>query len=210
MATHLDDEEQLENLKQWWRENRVALIAGLAIGFAAIGGWEGWNRWSDGRAMTASQMYEDLRKALTAGKDEDVQKMAERLQSDFAGTPYASAAALQLAGVAVTKDRLDEAAQRLAWVVEHSKDEGLVDLAKLRQARVLRQQNKLDEALALLAADGGSYKGLYLELRGDILLAKGDRDAARTAYTEALASTEERAANRALLQDKLSDLAVAS
>ena len=41
MATHLDEEEELENLKRWFRENWVALAAGLVIGFGAIGGWQG-------------------------------------------------------------------------------------------------------------------------------------------------------------------------
>lgn len=210
MATHIDDEEQLENLKQWWRENRVALIVGLGLGFGAIGGWEGWQRWNTHRAMTASQMYEDMKKALAAGETVEAQKMADRLVGEYAGTPYAAAASLRLAHAAVEGKQLDEAAQRLAWVVEHSDDEAMAQLARLRQASVLRASGKSDEALALLKGEAGPYSGLYLELRGDILLAKNDREGARAAYTEALAATGAASANRDLLQNKLADLAVAS
>lgn len=210
MATHIDDEEQLELLKQWWRENWIALVAGLGIGVGAIGGWEGYQRWNNGRAETASQMYEDLKKAYTESRPEDAGKLLDGLMADYATTPYASVAALRAAQVSASAGELEQAAQRLAWVIEHADDAGLVQLAKLRRARVLFAQAQHDPALALLAGDAGSFGSLYEELRGDILLAKGDRAAARAAYEKALAAADDAAINRSLLEQKLDDLAVAA
>lgn len=206
MATHLDDEEQLEQLKTWWKENWIALAGGLVIGFGAIGGWEGYKNWRDARNASASQMYEELKKNLDAAKAEDAESIVVRLKTDFASTPYASAAALRVAHAEVEQGKLDAAAANLAWVVAHADDDGLVQLARLRQARVLFAQDKHDEALALLKNEPGSFASLYEELRGDIQLAKGDRGAARSAYERALASAETGATNKTLLQQKLDDL----
>lgn len=206
MAAHIDDEEDLERLKTWWKENWVALVGGLVIGFGAIGGWEGYKAWRDGRNETASQMYEEMRKDFDANKTEAASAIVDRLKADYARTPYAAIAALTAAQAAVKDGKFDVATGHLGWVVEHGRDEGLVQVARLRQARVLLAQDKPDEALKVLGDEAGSFSSLAEELRGDIQLAKGDRKAARSAYEKALAAAEKGATNKTLLQQKLDDL----
>jgi predicted negative regulator of RcsB-dependent stress response len=208
MAAHLDDEEELENLKRWFKENWIALASGLVIGFGAIGGWQFWKTRIETRALQASQMYEDFTKDLAESKPEDATAIADKLQAEFAGTPYASAAALRMAQVKVAAKDLDGALKRLDWVVEHGEEDGIRKLAGLRKARVLWQQAKPDEALKLLSGDAGQYASLYAELRGDIAYSRNDREAARKAYQAALDTAPEAAANRELLQQKLDDLAM--
>lgn len=208
MATHIDDEEQVENLKRWWKENWKALAAGLALGFSVIGGWNYWKGHTENSSATASQMYDDMKKALAANRADEAKQIGDKLRDDYSRTPYAATGALVLAQKAVQDNRLDDAAEQLAWVTEHSKDEGLQKLAKLRQARVLWQQGKTGDALARLDGDAGAYQSLYDELRGDIQLMQGDRAAARSAYEKALASAGTEQANRDLLQRKLDDLAI--
>ncbi|MGQ0529142.1 MAG: YfgM family protein [Panacagrimonas sp.] len=211
MATHLDDEDDLEKLKTWWKDNWIALVGGLVIGFGGIGGWEGYKRWRDGRAETASQMYEELRRGLADNKTDDARVIADRLAAEFASTPYAASAALSLAQTQAQAAQWDEAVTRLRWVVDHADDAGMVQLARLRLARALLGQAKHDEALtALSSGDAGDFASLVEELRGDIQLAKGDKAAARSAYEKALAAAEASAGNRPLLQRKLDDLAVAA
>lgn len=210
MATHFEDEEQLENLKHWWNDNWKSLVAGLVIGFGAIGGWQGWKAYSSNQAVAASQMYEDFRKAVTDARADDARKISDKLRSDYARTPYAAAAELQMAQVSVQNKQLDDAVAHLAWVADKARDPGLRQLAKLRQARVLWDQGKSDDALKLLSGDAGVYESLYQELRGDIAFTKGDHQAARQAYEAALKSAAEDAANRVLLQQKLDDLAPAT
>ena len=208
MANHHDDEQELENLKRWFSENWIALAAGLVIGFGAIGGWQGWKSYHEKQYLAASQMYADMKKALEAAKPDEAAKIADKLQSDYSGTPYATAAALRLAQVGVIDSKLDDAAARLDWVIKNGNDDGLKQLAKLRKARVLWQQGKPDDALKLLDNDGGEFASLYSELRGDVALSKGDRAAARTHYEAAIKASTEQAPNRPLLQQKLDDLAV--
>jgi predicted negative regulator of RcsB-dependent stress response len=206
VATHIDDEEDLERLKTWWKENWVALVGGLVIGFGAIGGWEGYKAWRDRQGEAASQMYEEVRKDFEGGKADDAAAIVERLKSEYGRTPYAAIAALAAAQAAVKDAKYDVAVGHLNWVVEHGRDEGLVQVARLRQARVLLAQNKPDDALSVLRKEAGSFSSLAEELRGDIQLAKGDRKAARSAYEKALAAAESGATNKTLLQQKLDDL----
>lgn len=207
MATHYEEEAEVAALKQWWRENWVALAAGLIIGLGAILGWQGWQRYQERQAAQAAQIFDDLGKAYAAGRADEAQKLGEALIKDFSSTPYAAAAALRLAAAAVEAARLDDAAARLAWVAQHSTDEGLRQLAQLRQARVLWAQGKNEEALKLLDAKAGVYAALYAELRGDILLAGGDRPAAHQAYSKALeTAAEDDRAVRESLRRKLDDL----
>lgn len=206
--SHFDDEAQAADLKKWISENWTALVAGLVIGLGAIFGWEGWQRYQAQQAAQASQIFEDMKEAYAGSKADEAQKLGERLLTDYAGTPYSAAAALKLAAVAVEADKLEEASARLSWVVANSSDEGLRQLARLRHARVLWAQNKLDEALAQINTEPGAYAALYEELRGDIKLTQGDRAAARAAYQKALAAAEANdRASRESIQRKLDDLA---
>lgn len=187
----------------------MALAGGLVIGLAAIFGWEGWNKYQNQRAEKASRMYEDLKLAVADGRRDQAGGIGDALIKEYAGSPYASNAALYLAADAVKAGALDQALARLQWVREHGAGEGLRELARLREARVLWQQGQIDPAIALLdGVKGAEFVTLVEELRGDIRLAQGDRGAARAAYEKALgAITAEDPAVRGGLQRKLDDLA---
>lgn len=206
MTTHYDDEAQAEQLKTWWKENWMALAAGLVIGLAAIFGWEGWQNHKTQRAADASQMYEELKQALADSKSDIAQPLADKLVADYADTPYAADAELRMAADAQKNGKFDDAAARLKWVQEHAKDAGLQQVATLRSARVLWQQGKFDDALKLVDGKSGAFAPLFDELKGDIKLAQGDRPAARSAYEKAFAATPEDRPSRQLLQRKLDDL----
>lgn len=210
MTNHYDEEAQVEELRTWWKENWQSLAAGLVIGLSVILGWETWKSHQTAEAAKASQMYEDLRKALIANKLDDAGGIGDQLAKDYSGSPYATAGALQIAAKAVEENKLDEAAKRLDWALANADEAGLKSLVRLRQARVLWQQGKADDALKALDGDASSYGALYDELRGDIKLAQGDRAAAAAAYQKALAvagDAAEKGPDRVMLQRKLDDLA---
>lgn len=208
--SHYDDEAQAEQIKNWWRENWMPLAAGLVLGLGGIFGWEQWKSHQEVRAGEAARMFEDLKTALVADKADEARSIGDKLKADYAKTPYAAQAMLRLAQHAVERARYDEALPPLAWVAANAADEELRPLAKLREARVLAQQGKFDEALSRLDGVGESYAALAEELRGDIKLAQGDRKAARGAFEKALAASDAAAANRETLQRKIDDLADAA
>ena len=207
--SHYEDEAQVEQLRRWWRENWMALAGGLVLGLAGIFGWEAWQGHRTAQSEQASQIYEDLKK-LPADKGSQATELGRKLADEFSGTPYAAQAALYLANLAVQTADWDAARTQLEWVVANADDPGLKKIARLRLARVLWQQGKLDDALSRLEIkDEDAFASLYQELRGDIQVARGDRAAARSAYEKAL-QLGPAAANREGLQRKLDDLAGAS
>ena len=210
MTTHYDDEAQVEQLRQWWRENWLPLGLGLVLGLSAILGWQAWNRHVDAHAAEGSHLFQDLGAAAQTGDYKIVATMADRLVKDFSDTPYAADGALRAAEAAVRSGKPEEAQGRLQWVIDHGKDEGLKSLAHLRLAQVLWQIGKPDDALRQLDGDAGAYAGLYSELRGDIKLAQGDRAGARAAYQQALQEQANEAVGHGELQRKLDDLADAA
>ena len=109
MTDHYDEEAQVEQLRQWLRDNWFPLASGLALGLAAIFGWQAWGQLQDNHAGAASHVFEDLGKAAAQDKYDDAKAMADRLVKDFSDTPYAAAGALKLAEVAVQDNKLDDA-----------------------------------------------------------------------------------------------------
>jgi predicted negative regulator of RcsB-dependent stress response len=206
--SHYEDEAEVEQLRRWWRENWMALAGGLVLGLAGIFGWEAWQQSRTAKAESASQVYETLKKTSPDDKAR-IGELWAQLGGELSATPYASQAALLLASHAAARQDWPEAQAKLEWVGKHTDDEGLKKIARLRLARVYWQQQKPDEALKLLEiADEDPFASLYQELRGDIQLAAGDREAARGAYQKAL-ELGPAAASREELQRKLGDLGAA-
>jgi predicted negative regulator of RcsB-dependent stress response len=200
------EEEQVEAIKAWWRENGRSAVLGVALGLGAIFGWRGWQAYETTRAEAASALYEEMLEAARGGKADAAVKAGERLAAEHAGTPYAAFAGLTLAGLAVEAKDLDTAAARLREALERNDSPALTLEIRLRLARVLSAKQEFDAALALLdapAAEGG-YGTSFAELRGDIELARGNPDAARDAYQKARAGST--GATDGLLELKLESL----
>ena len=86
---------------------------------------------------------------------------------------------------------------RLQQVEAATRDDELKLVVRLRIARLQIEQNRIDEALATLnAVQPGAFAGRYAEVRGDALLAKGDRNGALKAYREAQAAQAAQAGRR--------------
>jgi predicted negative regulator of RcsB-dependent stress response len=229
VTTHYDDEAQVEELRRWWKENWFALAIGLGLGFGVIFGMQAFKARRDVQRMEASKLFDDLSTAVSAHKDSDADTMGKRLIAEFKNTPYAAQAQLQLAQSAIEAGRLDDARQRLQWVVDleqqHSlgdvlnrvlptgiagtgHDPALGDVARLRLARVLWQMGKAEDALAQLKLPhDAAFDSLYAELRGDIALSRSDRTTARAAYQDAVKTLDANAKNKDELQQKLDGVA---
>ena len=94
MAEYLSDEEQVEALKRWWKENGTSIIAGLVIGLGGVFGWQAWGNYQDRTGKAASQSFNQMLNAVTLGDLESSGKQAELLRLEHEGTNYAIFAAL--------------------------------------------------------------------------------------------------------------------
>lgn len=205
MATYETEEQQMEAIRTWWRNNGKSLIAGLVAGLAVILGWQGWQQYRDNHGATASGAYQAFI-ASERGGDAFIAQ-GQHIIEAYADLPYAALAALLLASDASERGDLDASERQLRWVIDHADTEAIVRLAELRLAELHIAAGKPDQALALLgdAAPQG-FEALYAELRGDALAQQGDRAGAAQAYEQAL--TRAQAGNRQWLQLKRDDLGV--
>ena len=201
------EDEQVEEIRKWWSENWKQVTGGLAIGLALIFGYRGMIDARHAKAEQASQQYELLQEAVASNDVASAEGVLAALKDEYASTPYLDQANMMLARLSVENGDLDIAAQRLGSVLEAS-DKELARVARLRLARIKKEQGEYDAALELVSgADYGAFSGLFADVRGDIHVAAGHADEARAAYEEALDLANENLVNRELIEMKLSMLA---
>jgi predicted negative regulator of RcsB-dependent stress response len=187
----LEEQEQLDELKTWWKQHGN-LVTALLLAVAVAGaGWQGWNWWQRDRAGQASSIYFAVQKAAMEGDAKRSSELAGEIIDKFPGTGYAGLAALLSAKVQVDKGEPKNAKVQLQWAAEHAKDDALRDLARLRLATVLVDEKAYDEALKQLSTQPAeAFAPRFAELKADVLAAQGKSSEARAAYQAALSALE--------------------
>lgn len=210
MEVYESEDQQVEALKKWWKENGVAVVTGLVLGIGGLVGWQSWQAWQTSRGESASILYEEVLNRVESGDTSGARQVNERLQEEFAGTTYAGLAALRLAPVVAGAGDGAAATELLQGVSAGAGMPELEAIARIHLARLLLDQGRPDDALATLAEmEPGPFLGLVAELRGDALLARGERVAAREAYLQAR-DNRVSASGHGLLQMKIDDLGSAA
>jgi predicted negative regulator of RcsB-dependent stress response len=203
---YLSEKEQWEWLKAQVRENTPAVVLAIVVVAAAVFGWRWWQSHQDARQLGAGAKYMQMVQSLERGDRTQSLVLLGELERDYGASPYADQARLLAARMYVDETQLDHAASELATVAEHSKDQELARVARLRLARVQIAQGKPDSALATLGGSvSGAFAARYHEVRGDAYYAKGDKTAALTEYRSAQSAGAE-GSDTALLQLKIADL----
>lgn len=205
----LEEQEQLDELKHFWKSYGNLITWALIVVFGAIAAWNGWQYWQRTQAAQASAMYEEVERAATAGEMQRVERAFSDVKDKFGGTTYAHQAGLLAAKTFAEKGNLDAAKAALAWVADKSPDEGYQATARLRLAGILADSKAYDEALKQLsAAFPPEFGGLVADRRGDIFNLQGKKTEARTEYLKAWRALDERAEYRRLVEVKLAALGV--
>ncbi|ELB7342013.1 YfgM family protein [Vibrio cholerae] len=203
MELYDTEEQQVEAIKDWWKENGKAVIFGAVIGLGGLFGWRYYQDSVVAAQEAASQSYSKAMDALQAKGIESEGTIQTFIDANKE-TEYAVLAAMQLAKAQVEAGQLDEALAQLEWAKGVTKDAALKPLLTFRVARLQAEQGQFDDALTQLTSiQEKSWAGRVAELRGDILMRKGDSAAAYAAYTEAQQAEDA----SQTLQMKLDDLA---
>jgi predicted negative regulator of RcsB-dependent stress response len=203
----LEEQEQLDDLKAWWKR-WGNLVSGIVIAVCvAIVGVQGWRWWKHSQAEQASVLYGAV---VAASRSNDAAKAKDaqaQLADRFAGTGYAPRGAMLLAALLWKSGDKAGAQAQLQFALDRSGEDDLKQIARFRLAEVLFDQKKNDEALRLLDAKHDEpFAGIYADLTGDILAASGRKDEARTAYQTALAKLDGKSPYRSYVQVKLDSL----
>jgi len=204
---YLDEREQWDRVKQWLREQGPWAVAAVALVWAAYAGWNYWQRHVETRYETAAARYEQVVDAFARNNVDGGMTLVDGLVRDYPSSAYADQANLAAARIQVEHHNLDLAAVRLNQVLTTTKDPELALITRLRLARVQLAQNKPDDALKTInAVDPGAFAARYAQVRGDVLMAKGDRAGALKEYRAARDGTGD-TVDTGLLDLKIGELA---
>ncbi|MEQ9561260.1 MAG: tetratricopeptide repeat protein [Woeseiaceae bacterium] len=204
----LSEKEQLEAMRNWWRENGRFVITGIVLGIALLAGWNYWQNSQQTAELEASVLYEDLLGHVADGSLESAEQKANTLYQDYSATVYAAQARLAMARLFMDKGRDQDAAGALRDLLTVRGNSEIKQVARLRLARVLLYQDKPDEVIELLANQPDSaFLARYSEAKGDALVALGRYEEAAEAYAVAISENPDMATvDRTLVQMKINDL----
>lgn len=203
MADYLTDEEQLDRLKNWWQENGTSMVVAVVIAVGGIGGW----RWYDSAQVSEMQSASEAYEAFLAATGEARTELADRLDAEYGDTSYATFAQLYRAKDAVESGDLEGATGILGAIADGGAHALIKDIARIRLARLLQEQDDAQAALAVLAdVTSQGFRSQVLELKGDIHVLQGERALAHEAYLSAAAEIRE-GDRRPILDYKVDDTA---
>lgn len=203
------EQEQLDALKTWWKDNRAWVIAALAIALIGYAALTYWKSYQGKQSAEAATLYAEVLKQVASNDPKRINDAVAAVVGKYGNTAYAPRAQLLAVQTNLQAKDLTTAKFQLEWVIAHASESGLQDTARLKLASILLDEKKFDEAMKLLdATHPEAFTGLYADLKGDVLAAQGKTDDARTAYKQAFDSLDSKSAYRNLIQLKLDGLGV--
>jgi predicted negative regulator of RcsB-dependent stress response len=211
MAKHLDleEQEQLDELKHFWKQYGDIITWALIIVFGAVAAWNGYQYWQTRQAAQATVMYDEVERAVQSGDMARLDRSLADMKDRFGGTVYAAQAGLLAAKTYCDKGNIDASKAALTWVADKASDDGYKSIANLRLAGVLFETKAYDEALKLLSASfPRDFAALAADRRGDILAAQGKKVEAKAEYQIAYKGLDDRSEYRRLVEVKLNALGV--
>ncbi len=187
MSVYMTEEEQLENIKKWWKRHQSVITTILSVVLIVVAGYRYWNWHVEKTTQQASIAYENMMISVSTHDDKSTQSYANQLVKNHEHTMYATAAHLTLAKVYVSAKNYPKAREELEHVAHHSKNASLKAVGTIRLARLLLSEQHYDNALTELASlDSPTYAPVINELKGDIFSAKGEYAKAEASYETAV------------------------
>ena len=211
MAKHLDleEQEQLDELKHFWKQYGDLITWVLIAVFGAVAAWNGYQYWQRQQAVQAASMYDEVERAVKSGDSARLDRSLADMKDRFGSTVYAQQAGLMVAKAQYDKNNIDAAKAALTWVTSNAADEGYQAIAKLRLSGLLLETKAYDDALKLVAGSfSKDFAPLAADRRGDILMAQDKKSEAKAEYEKAYKGLDERAEYRRLVEVKLNALGV--
>lgn len=211
MAYDLEEQEQIESLKAWWKKHGNWITWVLIIVLACYAIYAYWGYYQRKQSAQASQLYYEMQGAVLSGDQERALRVAKDTQDKFGGTAYAPMITLVAAKMAYEENRSDIAKSQLQWVINNAKQDGYKAIARIRLAGILLDEKAYDEGMKLLSGSfPESFASLAEDRKGDFLVAQNKHDEARVAYQKALEKAPSDDPGRQLIQLKLEEIGIPS
>ena len=205
MAAHLEEQQELDNFKYFWKSTGRWLFALL---IAAALGYLGYTMYKSHKASQSQEAAEVLAKIVdkmqAKASQAEVNADLTNLQQNYSDSIAAAQATLMAAATEFDARRYDVAEGHLNWVLQNQKAPLVQALAAQRLGIVLLQQKKYDAAIAALNTKvEADFEPLLLEAKGDVYAAQNKTKEAAQSYQQALEKLPKDAIERELLQMKL-------
>jgi predicted negative regulator of RcsB-dependent stress response len=211
MANHLDleEQEQLDQLKHFWKQYGNWITWGLIVVLGAVAAWNGFQLWQRNQSTQAAAMFDEVEKVTKAGDPQKAERAFSDMKERFASTVYTQQAGLLVAKMNYEAGKPEVSKGILRWLVDHAVDKGYASIARLRLSALLIDSKSYDEALGVLGSGmSDEFSALVDDRRGDIFVLQGKNTDAKTAYLKAYTAFESQSEYRRLVGIKLSALGV--
>lgn len=188
MEVYETEDQQVEAVKKWWKENGMSLLIGAVVGLSAVVGWKYFQSGQEAHRTQGSDMYLSIVTQVSINeKDGNFGVLAEKLTAEYADTPYASLASLMIAKYDYEHGNAEAAINKLSWVVTNANDIETQQVAQTRLIRIYLAEDKVEEAERLLSLQHpAGFDATYEELKGDLYVARNEMDKARVSYDKAI------------------------
>lgn len=207
MTFDLEEQEKIDALKDWWKRYGTALILVVLLVSASVAAIQGWRLYQYKQTEQAATLYGNLQNLKPQNDAKKIREIAGAIIDKYPKTSYAPRAALIAAHANYAANDAKSAKAQLQWVIEHTKELALKQIASLRLAGVLLDEKNYADALKLLDKPvDPAFAGLTADLKGDVLAAQGKKVEARAAYQAALDKTDQKSVYRKFVQMKLDAL----
>lgn len=207
MDDYLDEKEQIEEIKSWLKENWLALVAGVIVGF---GGLFSWNWYQDSVYESNSQalaIFDQAQQELTLGNFDSALAMLQNLRSDYNSSPYTDFLGLLYSTYLLSNGNTADAAVEIEYVLNNTTDEYLRLIATWRLARVNVEMTNYDRALELVQNKNHALSANFTELEGDVYFFRGEFDLASNTYMSILSDPNINSIDLNTLMLKINNLA---
>ena len=204
------EEQQVDAIKQWWKDNGNTFIIGAVVGLAGLWGWRFYNESVVSGQEIASQAYTDMLIQHEAqGSEAGVDGVISSFIAENSDNSYGVLASLLLAKEAVQRQDFELAKNQLVQLQTQNSYAPLNAVINLRLARVEAELALYPEALTTLALiSEKSFLAQAYQVKGGIFLKQGDTAQARSAFQDAINASQGRV--DPLLQLQFDDLALSA
>lgn len=202
------EEQQVDAIKNWWKQNGNSLIIGAVVGLAGLWGWRFYNDSIVTNQEQQSQAYSEMLLQFEAqGADKSFTAISTFVEQNIDNN-YGVLAAMLLAKEAVVEKDYALAKTQLLLLQKENKYAPLNPVINLRLARVQVELGEFDQALATLALiSEKSFQAKAWQVKGALFLKQNDLANARNAFQEAINASAGRV--DPILQLQFDDLATA-
>ena len=211
MANQLDleEQEQLDQLKHFWKQYGNFITWGLIVILGAVASWNGYHAWQRSQAAQAGAMFDEAEKVVRGADVQRAERAFNDMKERFSKAAYTQQAGLLVAKMTYEAGKVDTAKSTLNWLVENAADKGYASIARLRLSALLLDAKSYDEAVKVLSMGiSDEFSALADDRRGDIYTLQGKKAEAKAEYQRAFKGLDEQSEYRRLVVVKLNSLGV--